>query len=307
MLNPRKKLIRILFTTKDLATSLDTVKAYYELTKPGIIRGNVLTAIAGFLFASQGNVDAFALAQTVLGVVFIIASGCVINNYIDRDIDIKMERTKNRALVTGKIKPLPALMFATILGVIGLLVLLAYINVLTALIGLVAFIFYVVVYGYAKRHSVHGTLVGSIPGALSLVAGYTAVTGRVDVTASLLFLIMAIWQMPHFYAIAIYRLKDYKAAGLPVISIKKGITATKLHIVAYIVVYAIASSLLTVFSYAGYVYLIAMLGMSGYWLWYASNSKRATSNDTWAKGVFGISLLVLLVFSFLISINNFLP
>ena len=286
---------------------MDTVKAYYELTKPGIIRGNVLTAIAGFLFASQGNANLLALGQTVLGVIFIIASGCVFNNYIDRDIDKKMERTKKRALVTGKIKPLPALIFATILGVIGLLVLLAFINVLTALIGLIAFIFYVVVYGYAKRNSVHGTLVGSIPGALSLVAGYTAVTGRVDVTALLLFLIMAIWQMPHFYAIAIYRLHDYKAAGLPIISIKKGIAATKLQIITYIVAYAAASSLLTVFSYAGYVYLLTMLCMSGYWLWYASTSKRATSNEAWAKGVFGISLLVLLVFSLLISINNFLP
>ncbi len=291
---------------KVLLDSLETLKAYYTLTKPGIIRGNVMTAIAGFLFASQGNINTLLLITTLVGVTLIIASGCVFNNYIDRDIDSKMERTKKRALVTGVIRPIPALVFASLLGMLGLTVLIVYTNQLTALIGILAFVSYVVVYGYAKRASVHGTLVGSIPGALSLVAGYTAVTAQLDVTALLLFLIMALWQMPHFYAIAIYRIKDYRAAGLPVLSIKSGIAATKKQILIYIVAFGFASALLYIYSYAGFVYLFVMLAMSIYWFWYALKGFKANDVNRWAKGVFGISLLTLLIFSVLISINNFL-
>jgi protoheme IX farnesyltransferase len=230
----------------------------------------------------------------------------VFNNYIDREIDAKMERTKKRALVVGAIQPASALVYGSILGLLGLLVLTVYTNLVTVLIGVLAFVSYVVVYGYAKRASVHGTLVGSVPGALSLVAGYTAVTDRIDITALLLFLIMVLWQMPHFYAIAIYRIKDYRAAGLPVLSIKKGIVATKKHILAYILAFTVACTLLHFYSHAGYVYLAVMLIASLYWFWYALNGFKISDVNYWAKGVFGISLLTLLIFSLLLSVSSYL-
>jgi protoheme IX farnesyltransferase len=292
---------------KESIDSLERVREYYRLTKPGIIRGNVMTAVAGYLFAAQGAIDMGLLLAVATGVICIIAAGCVFNNYIDRDIDAKMTRTKNRALVTGAIKAQPALIFASVLGLVGLTILLVFTNGIAALIGLLAFISYVVVYGYAKRKSVHGTLVGSLPGALSLVAGYTAVVSRFDLTALLLLLIMAVWQLPHFYAIAIYRINDYRAAKLPILSIKNGIHSTKRHIVAYIVLFGATSACLTIFSYAGYVYLVTMGFMSVAWLWIALKGFNTTNVDAWAKSVFGFSLIVLLVFSGLISINNFLP
>ncbi len=295
-----------LLKTKECINNLETVKAYYVLTKPGIVRGNLITAVAGFLFASKGVVNPGLLVALTLGVTLIVASGCVFNNYLDRNIDKKMDRTKTRALVVGSIKPLPALVYASILGLLGLAVLLFYINFLTAVIGVVAFVSYLIIYGYAKRKTMYGTLVGSVPGSLSLVAGYTAVTNSFDITALILFIIMAIWQMPHFYAIAIYRLKDYKAAGLPVISLVKGIKTTKLHTLMYIIAFGISSVLLSLYSYAGYVYLIVMLAMSAFWLWYAGKGFKTQNDDKWAKGVFGISLLVLLVFCLLLSVNNFL-
>jgi protoheme IX farnesyltransferase len=169
---------------KALQSSLETVKNYYRLTKPGIIRGNILTALAGYLYAAKGQIDVPLLLTTLVGTTLVIASGCVFNNYIDRDIDSKMERTKKRALVVGTIQPAHALVFASIVGVVGFVVLVAFVNAITAIVGLIAFVSYVVVYAYAKRKTVHGTLVGSIPGALSLVAGYTAVTGQLDVTAA---------------------------------------------------------------------------------------------------------------------------
>jgi protoheme IX farnesyltransferase len=292
---------------KDFRVSLETVKAYYSLTKPGIIRGNVMTAVAGFLFASKGSVDSILLSATLLGVTLTIASGCIFNNYTDRFIDAKMERTKNRALVTGAISPLHALVFASLLGILGIGTLLLFTNVLTTFIGMLAFFSYVVLYGYAKRASAHGTLVGSLPGALSLVAGYTAVANQIDITALLLFAIMATWQMPHFYAIAIYRIKEYRAAGLPILSIKKGLATTKKQIIVYIVAFGGATMLLSIFSFAGKVYVLTMLALTLYWLWYALKGFKTKNVDGWAKGVFGISLLTLLIFSILISVNNFLP
>lgn len=213
------------------------VASYYQLTKPGIIRGNLFTTAGGFFLAAAGSVDVVLLLSTLLGTAFIIASGCVFNNYIDRGIDSQMTRTKKRALVTGKISSRSALLYGSILGIIGLLILLIFTNFLTTRIAIAGFIFYVVLYGYFKRRSIYGTLVGSVSGAIPPVIGYSAVTNTFDIGAILLFLILASWQMPHFYAIGIYRLSEYKKANLPILSVVKSVHLTKLHIVLFIVAF----------------------------------------------------------------------
>ncbi len=286
--------------------TIDTFRHYYQLTKPGIIRGNLMTAAAGFLLASKGHVDFWKLLATLTGTALIIASACVFNNYLDRGIDRKMDRTKNRALVTGEISIAAAITYACVLGVLGFWLLAAYTNALTVIIGAVGIFSYVVLYGYFKRTSVHGTLVGSISGATSLVAGYCAVTGRFDVLALLLFLIMAAWQMPHFYAIGIYRLKDYTEAGLPILPAKRGIAATKRHILFYTVLFALAACSLTAFHYAGYIYLGVMLTVCALWLRLAIKGFSTKNNDKWGKQIFGFSLLALLIFSLMISITHYL-
>ena len=241
------------------------------------------------------------------GVTLIIASACVFNNYLDRGIDKKMDRTKKRALVTGEISVTAAIIYACVLGVLGFWLLAAYTNALTVVIGAIGIFSYVVLYGYYKRASVHGTLIGSISGSTSLVAGYCAVTGKFDLLALLLFLIMAAWQMPHFYAIGIYRLKDYKEAGLPILPAKRGIAATKRQILLYIVLFALTACSLTIFDYAGYLYLIVMLVVSGLWLRLALNRSTIGDDVKWGKQIFGFSLLSLLVFCLMISIANYLP
>src|SRR5579872_2970145 len=181
---------------------------YYKLTKPGIVYGNVFTTIAAFLFAIRWRFESFQSIElflaTVFGISFVIGSACVFNNYLDRDIDKRMERTQKRALVTGAISTRSALMYGTILGLVGFILLGVFVNVLTALIALVGFIFYVILYGIAKRGSHWGAVVGSVSGAVPIVVGYTAVTNQLDLTALILFLVLVFWQMPHFYAIAIY-------------------------------------------------------------------------------------------------------
>jgi protoheme IX farnesyltransferase len=144
------------------------IRAYYELVKPGIVYSNALTAAAGFLFAARGSVDFGIFVTLIAGTSLIISSACVFNNYIDRGIDSKMARTKNRAIASGKISGRNALIYAAALGFLGF-VLLTKTNVLTLFIGVGAFIGYVVLYGITKRKSVHGTLVGTFPGAASLL------------------------------------------------------------------------------------------------------------------------------------------
>lgn len=279
------------------------VKQYYQLTKPGIIYGNLISAAAGFLLGSRWHVHPILLLATLLAIACIIASACVFNNYIDRNIDAKMPRTKNRALVTKTVSVRSALMFATLLGIVGFIVLILFTNPLTVLMGIIAYVDYIVFYAIGKRKSVYGTIIGSIAGAMPLVAGYTSATNTFGIGGLLLFAILVIWQMPHFYAIAIYRLKDYENAMLPVLPVEKGIATTKIQIVSYVGVFIIATLLLTFFKFTGILYFIVMT-ISGFsWLLFGISGFFATDNKQWARKMFFASLLVLLLFSLMISIN----
>ncbi len=283
------------------------LKKYYQLTKPGIIYGNLLNATAGFLLASRHQINLALLAATLAGTSLVVASGCVFNNYIDRDIDKKMARTKKRALVLKNIPVRNALAFATILGLVGFGLLSLFTNRLVVLIGLVGFVDYVIWYGYTKRRTVHGTLVGSISGAAPIVAGYCAVTGRVDSAAVVIFLMLAVWQMPHFYGIAMYRHDDYRAAGLPVLTVARGMLATKLQTLIYIGVFIALTSLLTAYHYTGYTYLTVMLLAGLYWLVKGIRLFSSKDDKLWGRKMFLTSLVVVLVMAVMLSVGSRLP
>jgi len=260
---------------------------------------NAIAALAGFLLASQWNIDWLLLLVTIAGVMFVIASACVCNNYIDRGIDVRMKRTKKRALVSGVISGTNAIVYCIVLGLIGFL-LLSFTNALTFGLGVTAYILYVVVYGYFKRTSVYGTLVGSVSGALPPVAGYTAVTGSIDLAAVVLFLILTAWQMPHFYAIAMFRRDDYAAAKIPVLPVVRGMKAAKREIFAYIVLLAVVAPLLTVFGYAGIVYAIIAVTAAGGWVVLAIRN-YSMDDVAWARKMFFYSLGCLLVLCFAVA------
>jgi protoheme IX farnesyltransferase len=175
------------------------------------------------------------------------------------------------------------------------------------LIGLIGIIDYVILYAYFKRTSVHGTLVGTISGATPPVAGYCAVSGRFDLGALLLFLVLVFWQMAHFYAIAMFRAKDYKAAGIPVLPVVKGMRATKIQIVAYIVAFILATLLLPVYGFTGYIYSVVVVSIGLLWLRVAIIGFNAKDDIVWARKVFKYSLIALLVFSIMVSLANILP
>jgi protoheme IX farnesyltransferase len=282
------------------------IKAYYQLAKPGIVYGNLLTAAAGLLFASQENVNGWLLAGLLIGIGLVIGSACVLNNIIDRGIDKKMARTKKRALVTGEISLGAAYGYGIVLGLIGFTTLALFTNWLTVALGAIAMILYVIAYGIAKRKSVHGTLVGAIPGAIPLAAGYVAVTNSFDGAAWLLLLVLMVWQMPHFYSIAIYRRKEYAAANVPILSVKSGVDATKKQIFGYIILFIIATLLLTYFRYTGTIFAVAMIVIGFVWLFKAKQGFKVKDSDKWARGMFGFSLKVLLLLCLLLSVDAWL-
>ncbi|EGT3621893.1 MULTISPECIES: heme o synthase [Morganella] len=280
------------------------MKQYLQVTKPGIIFGNLISVVGGFLLASKGDIDYPLFIATLLGVSLVVASGCVFNNYIDRDIDSVMERTKNRPLVRGLIDPKISLVYASVLGIAGMVLLLVAANVVAMLIAVVGFVVYVGVYSlYMKRKSVYGTLVGSLSGAAPPVIGYCAVTGQFDTGALILLLIFSLWQMPHSYAIAIFRFKDYQAANIPVLPVIKGISVAKNHIILYIIAFMFATLMLAISGYAGYKYLIVAAAVSVWWLGMALSGYKTTNDRLWARKLFVFSIVAITSLSVMMSVD----
>lgn len=283
---------------------MDGFKRYLLITKPGIIMGNLISVLGGFFLAANGSQSLPLLVMTLMGVALVIASGCVFNNYIDRDIDGLMERTRNRVLVKGLISPRASLIYASLLGVAGV-VLLGQINGLAALLGGLGFVVYVGLYSlWLKRRSVYGTLVGSLSGAMPPVIGYCAVRGEFDSGALVLLLIFSLWQMPHSYAIAIFRLRDYQAAGIPVLPVLRGIRVTKDHMLGYIIAFALAALMLTGTGYAGYGYLGVALLVSAIWLLLAVNGYRVSDDAVWARKLFFFSIIAISALSLMMSVDG---
>ena len=285
---------------------LGAMKSYYQLTKPGIIRGNALHVLAGAFFASTMGVDWSIVIGVLVGTSLVIASACVANNYMDRGIDAKMKRTSKRPSVTGAVPVRYAAVFAGLLLIAGLGVLAVYTNLWVFAIGAIAYILYVFAYGWAKRRSVHSTLVGAIPGALPIMAGYVAVDGTISVPASLLFFVVFLWQMPHFYAISLFRRKEYEAAGITVLGVVKRFKTVRRDMLAYMVAYLAAIVMLISSDTVGPSGGMLLLAGAAYWL---ITFARTDTNDEvkWARTIFASSLVLPLALVAASILNVFIP
>ncbi|UFQ96451.1 heme o synthase [Pseudomonas wenzhouensis] len=283
---------------------LALLKQYLNLAKPGIVFGNLISVTGGFFLASRGDADLALFLATALGVSLVIASGCVFNNYIDRDIDQKMERTRNRVLAQGLVSPVHAIVYACVLGVAGVALLYAATNTLAVMLVLMGFMVYVGLYSlWLKRGSVYGTLVGSLSGAAPPVVGYCAVSNEFDAGAAILLLIFSLWQMPHSYAIAIFRFNDYQAANIPVLPVIKGISAAKRQIVLYIAAFVVATLMLTLSGYAGYSYFVVAALSGAYWLWMGVSGYKAVDDRVWARKLFTFSIVTITMLSVMMSVD----
>lgn len=285
------------------------LKRYLLVVKPGIIFGNLVATIGGYFLAAQGQFDLTLFVAAIIGLSLIVASGCAFNNYIDRDIDSKMERTKNRVTVTGVISVTQTLSHGLVLGIVGFATLAIWTNWVAVGFAAFGFIIYVGVYSlYMKRNSVYGTLIGSLSGAVPPVVGYCAVAGQFDMGAFILLVMFSLWQMPHSYAIAIFRYQDYKAAGIPVLPVVHGVHHAKSHIVAYIIAFAFAAMMLTVSGYVGFGYLAVAIATSLWWLRMALLGYRRDNDDVaWARRVFFASIFIITALSVAMAIDVHIP
>lgn len=264
----------------------------FSITKPGIIFGNVITASGGFFLATRHHFDFLLFVVTIVGMGLIIACGCVFNNCIDRDIDQLMKRTRKRAIVQGEVSIRTAVLFGTALGIAGALLLGFMTNLLTLTVALTGLFVYVVVYSlWFKRNSLYGTAVGGIAGAVPPMVGYCAVANTLDAGAWILFIILFLWQIPHSYAIGMFRSEDYSAANIPVMPVVKNIQTTKVYMALFSIAFAIAILLPTIFGYTGLVYLVVASITGLVWLYQTAKGFYTQDDRAWARKLFGTSIL----------------
>jgi protoheme IX farnesyltransferase len=229
---------------------------------------------------------------TVVGSSLIIAGSCAVNNYVDRDIDHLMERTKARPTVTGKVVPVKVLTLGIIL--IGLGTLSLFFTTMTAtVIGLLGVFSYVFLYTlWSKRQLVSNTVIGSISGAVPPLIGWAAVDANLDIMAWSLFVLMFVWQPPHFYALAMRRVKEYKAAGIPMLPVVKGFKTTKIHIIVWVAALQPIPFFLTKL---GIPFLILAILLNIGWLALGIYGYRIKDDIKWAKLMFVYSLQYLTI------------
>ena len=280
-----------------------TASPYLMLTKPGIIMGNAITTVGGFLLASKGHFQPYLFLATLIGLSCIIGSACVFNNYIDREIDQKMARTKHRALASGLISGKNAIIFGIALFVLGISVLFFFTNGLALGVALFGFFVYVILYTLSKTRSKYSTLIGSFAGAAPPVVGYCSASRHFDTGALVFFSLLALWQLPHFLAIAIYRIEDYRAASIPVLPIEKGMKTTKVHMLLYIVAFMVVASMLTIYRYTGMLFLGTTLTLGTAWLLLGLKGLNAADDKLWARQMFFFSLIVIMGVSLIIPFS----
>jgi protoheme IX farnesyltransferase len=260
------------------------------LVKPNIMVMALLTA-AGAMSLAPGDVPLGRALWLIAGTALIVGSANTLNMWLERDIDCLMARTKNRPLPQHRLEPRTALVFGAVQGALSLPAL-ASVNLVTAGLGLVALLMYVGVYTPMKQRSHWATWVGAVPGALPALMGWTAATGRIDGPGLAVFGVLFFWQIPHFHAIAMYRQRDYDAAGLKTLPGTHGLAAARHHIVFYLVVQVAVSLALVPLGVAGTPYLVtaAVLG-TGVLLQGAGGLRGGTQK--WARQVFLASIIYL--------------
>lgn len=273
---------------------MQQARQYYRLTKPGIVYGNLFHAIVGVLLAYRFGLNWWNVVGLIIGITAVIASACVANNILDRAIDARMARTRKRSLVTRDISVSAAVLFALILLTVGAIVLARMTNLLTLVLTLIAYAWYVWIYGWAKRRTWLSTLIGAVPGALPVMAGYAAISGQLDITSWVLFGMLVAWQMPHFYAIAIYRKQEYQAAKLPVVSIVLSEDAVFRQTLGFGALYSLTVVVLVAIGAIHWLPGSVLVLWSLYWLKTIAEGAQ-TQSDRWARRVFRQSLLLTIV------------
>ena len=270
------------------------VSDLFEICKPRIALLVLLTTFTGMWLAGGGYVSLDLLIYTLLGTGLASASSGALNNYVDREVDKLMARTRTRALPCSRLQPQQALWLGAALSITSFAILFYLVNPLTAYLATATTFFYVVIYTiWLKRSSPLCTEIGGVAGALPPVIGWAAVTNEISWQAMVMFIIMFIWQPPHFWALALLRVDEYRRANLPMLPVVSGQEATKFRMLLYTVVLIPISTTMYWFDLAGPVYLVAALVLGAIYLIITIDFARKPITHQSTKRLFGYSIIYL--------------
>lgn len=269
------------------------MRQFYALTKPRVTMLAVFCAVIGMFLATPGMVPWRVLFAGTAGIALLAGAAFAINCLIEQEIDAKMARTRARPLPRGELTSLQAVVFAGVIGGIGMFLLYRYVNALTMWLTFGTFVGYAIVYTILlKPATPQNIVIGGLSGAMPPLLGWTAVTGQVAPEALLLVLIIYAWTPPHFWALALYRTEEFNRAGLPMLPVTHGQKFTRLHVLLYTLILIASTMLPFVYGMSGWIYLAAVLMLDGMFLYYAVRIYTAYS-DRLAQQTFRYSVVYL--------------
>ena len=284
-----------------------TWRDYYELGKPRVVALIVFTAVVGMFLAVPGLPPLPALAFGTIGIGLAATSAAAINQVVDRRFDEQMARTMGRPIPSGAVTTSQALVYATVVGCLSMLLLWSLVNPLTAVLTFASLIGYAVLYTVWLKHvTPQNIVIGGAAGAAPPVLGWTAVTGSVEPHALLLFLIIFAWTPPHFWALAIARRDDYARTGIPMLPVAYGVEFTRLHILLYTILLVIVTVLPYLTGMTGLIYLAAAAALGTGFIRRAVALRRADAPPELPMKVFRYSINYLMLLFAALLVDHYL-
>ena len=286
---------------------INLISNLLDLCKLKVVSLILLTAVVGMFLAVPAPYfpDWLLVLNASLGIGMAAASAAVFNHVVDEKIDTQMSRTDQRPLPQGKVSRFQALTWGVLLGVLGLGILQLFVNTLTMILTFISLIGYAVIYTlYLKRATPQNIVIGGAAGAAPPVLGWTAITGGQNIEfALLLFLIVFIWTPPHFWALAIHRVKEYKKVNIPMLPVTHGIAYTKRQILLYTILLVVVTVLPYLTGMSGLIYLISALVLGAIFLWYAINiiTRPKDVQIAWKTFTYSINYLMLIFLALLVD------
>ncbi|MBA3479111.1 MAG: protoheme IX farnesyltransferase [Lautropia sp.] len=283
-----------------------TARQYLQLTKPRVVLLAVFCAIIGMFLATDAMVPWTVLMSGTAGITLLAASGFVLNCLIERHVDAQMLRTAHRGSARGEISMGAGLVFATVLGCSGSLLLYLFVNPLTMWLTIATFVAYALVYTVLlKPRTPQNIVIGGASGAMPPVLGWAAVTNDVTAPALVLFLIIFVWTPPHFWSLALYRVEDYRRSCLPMLPVTHGSAFTRLNVLLYTVMLVVVTLLPYLIGMSGEFYLVSALVLGALFVRYAWQLWRRYS-DALARKTFSFSVLYLALLFGALLIDHYL-
>ncbi|HNR83477.1 heme o synthase [Ottowia sp.] len=296
--------------TAAVLPSMPIWKQYYVLTKPRVVQLIVFCALIGMVLAVPGLPDAAALQRMLIacvGIWLVAAAAAAFNCLVEKAIDARMRRTSWRPTARGELSAAQALGFSALLCALGSAVLYLWVNPLTMWLTFATFVGYAIIYTVIlKPLTPQNIVIGGASGAMPPVLGWAAMAGTVEPQALILFLIIFLWTPPHFWALALYRVEDYRKSGLPMLPVTHGNEFTRLQVLLYTLILLAACLLPFIYRMSGWLYLVAALVLNAGFIGYAFQLWRRYS-DALARKTFRFSLIHLSLLFAALLVDHYLP